>query len=224
MSFTLYCHPLASYCWKALIALYETETPFTARHIDLGNAAERDELAALWPMTKFPVLRDDARGKTVPEATIIIEYLAQVSPGRTALLPADPEAARETRLRDRIFDLHVHESMQRIVADRIRPADAKDPYGVAAAHATLAKIYPVLEAMFDRPAGAGDQTMPWSMGATFTLADCAAAPALYYANRVHPFGDEHPRLAAYLKRLHARPSFARVFREAEPYLPHFPER
>jgi glutathione S-transferase len=216
MSLTLYFHPLASYCWKALVALYETETPFEPRLVDLSQASDREALAALWPFAKFPVLRDDARDQTLPEATIIIEYLAQHHPGRSTLLPSDPDRARETRLQDRIFDLYVHEPMQRIVGDRIRPADAKDPFGVKAAHATLATAYTMLEARMATLKG------DWAMGATFSLADCAAAPALYYADRVHPLGAEHPRLAAYLKRLHARPSFARAFQEAGPHLHHFP--
>jgi glutathione S-transferase len=216
MSLTLYFHPLASYCWKALVALYETGAPFEPRFIDLGKASDRQALADVWPLVKFPVLRDRARDETVPEATIIIEYLAQHYPGGSKLLPADPDRARETRLLDRVFDLHVEEPMQKIVGDRIRPADARDPHGVAAAHASLTAVYAFLEKRM--AATSGD----WATGETFTLADCAASPALYYADRVHPLGAEHPRLAAYLKRLLARPSFARVIDEAGPYFKFFP--
>src|SRR5438874_2199881 len=135
MSLTLYFHPLASYCQKVLIALYENATPFTPRLIDLGNQAERAALLELWPVGKFPVLRDDARDQTVPESSIIVEYLDQHYPGRTALVPSDGDLAWRTRLRDRFYDLHVHEPMQKIVNDRLRPADGHDPFGVAEAQA-----------------------------------------------------------------------------------------
>lgn len=210
MSLILYCHPLASYCWKVLLALYEAAIPFQARHVDLGRPEERALLEGLWPVAKFPVLRDTARDQVVPESTIIIEYLALHYPGKVALLPSDPDQARETRLRDRFYDLYVHEPMQKIVGDRLRPADRRDPHGVAQAHATLALSYSMLE---KTPPSADDG---------FTLASCAAAPALYYANKVHPLGDQHPRVAAYLERLLARPSFARVLAEAAPYFAQFP--
>lgn len=214
MSLTLHFHPLASYCWKVLIALYENGTPFTPHLVDLADAAARDALTALWPIRRFPVLRDEARDKTVPESTIIIEYLAQHHPGPVALLPADPDHARETRLTDRFYDLYVHEPMQRIVGDRLRPAGAHDPHGVAAARATLDTAYTMIERSMAHDG--------WAMGEAFTLADCAAAPALYYADRVHPLGDRYPFAAAYLERLKERPSFARVLAEAEPYFTLFP--
>jgi len=212
----LYLHPLASYCWKVLIALYENATPFTPRVIDLADPAQRAELAALWSFAKFPVLRDRARGAVVPESSIIVEYLAVHHPGPVALVPADPDLAREVRLRDRFFDLYVHEPMQRIVADLRRPAAAREPDSVAAARATLATAYGVVDALV--------ATGPWAAGDAFTLADCAAAPALFYADQVAPIGAEHPRASAYLARLLARPSMARVRREAEPYWHLFPGR
>lgn len=210
----LYCHPLASYCWKVLIALYENDTPFEPRHVDLSDPEQHAALTKLSPFTKFPLLVDRARDRVISESTTIIEYLSLHYPGQVALVPLDREAAFEVRQRDRFFDLYVHESMQKIVADRLRPEAARDPHGVAQAREVIAKSYAVLE----RELG----TQPWAAGATFSMADCAAAPALYYANRVAPLGDAHPRVAAYLGRLHARPSFARVFEEAQPYLPMFP--
>jgi glutathione S-transferase len=214
MSLTLYYHPLASYCWKTLIALYEAEAPFEPRLIDLGDAAQRDTLTRLWPLMKFPVLVDGQTGHVVPESSIIIEYLAAHHPGRTELVPADPTAALEARLLDRFFDQQVHEPMQKHVGDKLRPADKRDPFGVEQAHAQIETAYDVLE---QRLAGRA-----WAIGDTFTIADCAAAPALYYANRVHPLTASRPVLTSYLQRLHARPSFARVFAEAEPYLHFFP--
>ncbi|HEX5100250.1 MAG TPA: glutathione S-transferase family protein [Polyangiaceae bacterium] len=214
MPLTLYFHPLASYCWKVLLALYESETPFRPQQIDLADPEERAALVRLWPVAKFPVLRDTARDEIVPESTIIIEYLALHYPGKAELLPKDADLAREVRLRDRFYDHYVHEPMQRIVGDRLRPADRRDPYGVEQAHAALALSYSMLEQE--------KATSEWATGSAFTLADCAAAPALYYANKVHPFGEQHPRVAGYLERLLARPSFARVLAEAEPYFVHFP--
>jgi glutathione S-transferase len=216
MSLTLYSHPLASYCWKALIALYENETPFVPHHLDLMDARVRDQFRALWPLGKMPVLRDDANDRTIPEATIIIEYLSVHHPGPTELVPREAELAREVRLHDRIFDLYVHEPMQRIVGDRNRPSGAKDPYGVEQAHAQLRAAYDLLE-----PKLAG---RTWAIGESFTLADCAAAPALFYANEVDPVGETRPNLAAYLERLFARPSIRRTREEAEPFMHFFPRR
>jgi len=215
MALTLYYHPIASFCWKALIALYETNTPFEPLLVDLGDPASRDAFARIWPPAKFPVLHDPSTGLLEPESSIIIEYLAQHHPGSATLLPADPDQAREVRMHDRFFDGYVQAPMQKIVGDRIRPADQKDPFGVAEAHQTLELAYGMIEARI-----ADGQ---WLMGDAFTMADCAAAPALYYANRVHPLEPKHPQAAAYLKRLHERPSFARVFAEAQPLMHNFPE-
>lgn len=214
MTLTLYFHPLASFCWKVLIALYENETPFEPHVVDLADEASRAELTRLWPIGKFPVLRDEARDRNIPESSIIIEYLAQHYPGNVQLVPADADLARETRLRDRFFDLYVHAPLQKIVADKLRPAGKNDPHGVEEAKALLDTSYGVL----DREMA----TRRWAMGDAFSMADCAAAPALYYANRVRPIGDAHVNARAYLKRLVERPSFVRTFREAEPYLHLFP--
>jgi glutathione S-transferase len=213
MSLTLHFHPLASYCHKALIALYENATPFTANLVNLGDERERAALLKLSPIGKFPVLRDDARDQTVPESTIIIEYLDRHYPGRTRFIPEETGLALQTRLRDRFYDLYVHEPMQKIVGDRIRPQGSKDPHGVEEARARLRTAY----GMIDREM----TTRTWAMGDTFSLADCAAAPALFYANEVLPFA-AHASLAAYFNRLMGRPSYARVLKEAEPYFAMFP--
>lgn len=212
MSLELYYHPLSSYCWKALIALYEAELTFGKRFIDLGNAAEREALLEISPFGKFPVLRDGDR--SVPESSILIEYLARRFPAAARLVPEAHEAALEVRARDRFFDLYVHESMQKIVGDRLRPQGASDPHGVAEAHARLDTAYGVLESFL------GDSG--WAAGAEFTLADCSAAPALFYADKVHPVATDAHRTRAYLARLRERPAFARVLREAEPYMAMFP--
>lgn len=214
MSLTLHFHPLSSYCWKALIALYENDTPFTPNMVNLGDPDQRAALLKLWPIGKFPVLQDDARGEVVPEATILIEYLDRHYPGATRFIP-DGELGLKTRLRDRFFDLHLHQHMQNIVGDRLRPADAKDPHGVAEAKTKLRIALDMIESdMADRQ---------WAMGDVFTLADCAAFPPLFYGNKVLPFAETHPRAFAYLQRLSSRPSVARVLKEAEPYLDMFPQ-
>jgi glutathione S-transferase len=215
MALTLYYHPIASFCWKALIALYETSTPFHPVVVDLGDAASRAAFAKVWPPAKFPVLHDPETGLLVPESSIVIEWLAEQHPGEGSLLPADADRAREARLQDRFFDGYVQVPMQKIVGDRIRPADRKDPLGVEEAHQTLDMAFGMIEA---RMAG-----RRWAVGDGFTMADCSAAPALYYANRVHPFGAKHPSTAAYLERLLERPSFARVMAEAAPLMHLFPE-
>jgi len=208
MSLTLHFHPLASFCWKALIALYENDIPFTPNKVDLVNPTERAALLKLWPIGKFPVLSDDARKQIVPESSIIIEYLDRHYPGATRFIAADPELARETRLRDRFYDLYVHLPMQRIMLDRLRPAGKKDPQGVEEASAQLRTSY----AMIEEQMSAGT----WAMGESFSLADCAAAPPLFYGNMVVPFGG-YKNVSAYFERLKARPSFARVMKEAQPY-------
>jgi glutathione S-transferase len=211
---TLYYHPLSSFCWKALIALYENGTPFTPVMVDLSNETERAALLKLWPIGKFPVLRDDAKDRILPESSIIIEYLDSEYPGVTRFIPAEAKAALQTRLRDRFYDLYVHLPMQKVVGDRLRPADAKDPHGVDEAKSRIESCY----GMIDKELAG----KTWAMGETFGLADCAAAPALFYASKVAPFGT-HANVAAYLDRLKARPSFARVLKEAEPYFKMFPQ-
>jgi glutathione S-transferase len=215
MSLTLHFHPLASYCWKALIALYENDTPFTPNLVDLGNPAERAALVKLWGIGKFPVLRDDARNETVPESSIIIEYLDSNYGGRTRFIPDDAGRALQTRLRDRFYDLYVHLPMQKIMLDRLRPADKKDPLGVEEAKAQLRTSYAMIE---QQMANGG-----WAMGENFSLADCAAAPPLFYGNMVVPFGDANSNLGAYFERLKERSSFARVLKEAEPYFQMVPK-
>lgn len=197
--FELYMHPLASYCWKTLLALYETETPFTPHVIDLGDPAQRAELVAVWPLARFPVLRDHARDKVVAESSIIVEYLARHLPAAAHLVPDD----LDVRARDRFFDLYVQEPMGRIVRHMLKPGD---PDVVAADKQTLRTAYAIVET--------------WPERGDFTLADCAAAPSLFYADHLVPI--EQPRTRAYLDRLLARPSMIRVRREAEPYWHNFP--
>jgi len=209
MSLKLYFHPLSSFCQKALVALYENDTPFEPHIVDLADAKSSAAFKAIWPIGRFPVLRDEANDCTVPESSIIIEYLAQHYPGKTQLLPADAELARQVRLQDRFYDLYVNVPMQKVVTDKLRPSGKNDPYGVEAARTLLHTACSMVEQDM--------ATKTWATGDAFTMADCAAAPALFYANMLTPLGDAYPNAAAYLRRLMDRPSFARAIKEARPY-------
>ena len=215
MSLELYFHPFASFCQKVLVALYENNVPFESRVVDLGDEVSSAEFKRIWPIGKFPVLRDEARVRTIPESSMIIEYLARHYPRKTELVPEDADLAWETRLRDRFYDLYVNVPMQKIVTDRVRPAGRNDPHGVEEARNLLRTAYRLIDQEME--------TRTWAIGDGFSMADCAAAPAMYYANLVMPFGDAHRNAAAYLDRLMERPSFARVVEEAKPYRALFPK-
>lgn len=211
MPLILHSHPLSTFGQKAVVAIYELDAPVELRTLEFGDEAAVERLRRLWPLARIPVLEDTDAERAIPETSIIIEHLDRRFGGR--LVPSDPEAALRVRLLDRIFDLHVQEQMQRVVHDRLRPADQRDPFGVRKARAALRQVYDLLEE---------ELADPWAAGEDFTLADCSAAPALYYAGRVEPFEGAHPRLAAYWSRLQARPSYARAFDESRPYLQFFP--
>lgn len=212
MNLTLHAHPLSSYCHKVLIALYEMDLPFRMQLVDLGDPQGRADFLRLWPTGKMPVLVDGDR--VVPETSIIIEYLQRQHAPAAGLIPDDAEAALEVRLWDRLLDCYVMTPMQAIIADRLRPEDARDPLGVASARERLASSYAMLE---ERLRG-----RPWLAGEAFTLADCAAAPALFYAVTLVPVAPEQPQLRAYVDRLMARPSVARTLEEAMPYFKFYP--
>lgn len=214
MPLTLYFHPLSSFCMKVLIALYENDTPFTPHLVDLSDEAAATNLKKMWPIGKFPVLRDDAKDQTIPETSIIIEYLDRHYPGQTRFISDDADRALQTRLRDRFYDLYVNAPMQEIVGDRLRPADKKDPFGVTEARKRLATACGMIERDM------ASQT--WAAGNDFSMADCAAAPALFYASKVIPL-DDYRNTVAYLGRLMQRPSYARALKEAEPYFRLFPK-
>lgn len=214
MSLTLYLHPLASYCHKVLIALYENQTPFEPRIVDFSDPQQRAALEAMWPMATIPVLHDARRGRTVPETSVIIEYLHDHYPGAVALLPDDPDARLQVRLWDRFFDLYVSTPMQKCVGDRLRPSEQRDAIGVAEAHAGLRTAYGAIERQM--------ASATWAVGEAFSLADCSAAPALFYAEKVVPFRQAYPNTAAYFNRLLQRPSFSRTLEEAAPFFHMFP--
>lgn len=215
MTLKLYFHPLASFCHKVLIALYENDTPFEPHIVDLADEAQRSQFMTMWPIGRMPVLRDETNNRTIPESSIIIEYLAQHYPGTTQLVPKDADLALETRLRDRFYDLYVQEPMQKIVTDRLRPSGNHDSFGVELAKTLLQTSYDTIEQEM--------RTKAWAMGDAFGMADCAAAPALFYANLVMPLDEAHKNTKSYLDRLMHRPSFARTLREAQPYFSLFPK-
>jgi glutathione S-transferase len=212
MSMKLYAHPFSSYCQKVLIALYENDIPFEFRMLAPGDERAAAEHEALWPLKRMPVLVDE--GRTVVEASIIIEYLGIYHPGPMRLVPEAPHAALEVRMMDRFFDNYVMTPMQKIVSDRLRTAEDRDEHGVLEARNALDTAYRWLDGTM--------AARQWAAGGAFSLADCAAAPSLFYADWVHPIGQALPNVHAYRQRLLARPSFARAVNEARPYRPLFP--
>ena len=213
MTLKLYYHPLSSFCHKVLIALYENEIPHEKVLVDFGNPKERADFNAKWPVGKFPLL-EFAPGRYIPESNIIIEWLDRYHPGQTRFIPADPDLALAARLSDKFMDTYLHYPMQRIVGDVLRPDGAKDPLGVEEAKAQIKLAYEMSEQKM------ADGRI-WAMGEEFSIVDCASAPPLFYANKIIPLG-EHKQLSAYLERLMQRPSYARVLKEAEPYMQYFP--
>jgi glutathione S-transferase len=208
----LYAHPFSSYCQKVLIALYESGAPFEYRLLSPDEPENGAALARLWPIGRFPVLVDGDR--TLIESSVIIEYLDRRHPGPAPMIPADPDAALEVRFLDLFFDNYVMTPMQRIVADFMRSPDQRDAQTVAEAHALLDKAYGWLDAhMADRR---------WAASDGYSMADCAAAPALFYADWVHPIAETWTHARAYRNRLLAQPSFARAVDEARPYREFFP--
>lgn len=207
----LYAHPFSSYCQKVLIALWADGTAFEYRMLDDEHPEHMGELKRRWPFAQFPLLVDD--GETVVETTPIIEHLQAKHPGAVRWIP-DGELGRRVRFLDRFFDLYVMNNMSRAVFDALRAEGKRDPYGVELAMAQLRTAYDWLEANL------GDG--PWAAGDAFTLADCAAAPSLFYADWVEAIGPARPKLSAYRARLLAHPVVARAVDEARPYRHYFP--
>jgi len=212
MSLTLYFHPLSSYCHKVLIALYENGTPFERRIVNLMDPADAAAFKKLWPCGQFPMLQDGDR--TVPESSVIVEHLDRHHPGKTKFIPADPELASQVRFKDRFYDLQLHVHMQKVVGDRLRPEGKKDPHGVEQAKAKMNVALDMIDAEM-----AGKT---WAVDDRFSLADCAAAPPLFYINKLFPLAERHKNAAAYLGRLLERPSYARAIEEAKPYFSMLP--
>lgn len=210
MNLTLYYHPLSSFCHKALIALYENGTEFERRIIDLGNAQDRTELRAHWPLCKFPVIHDRLRNRDVPESSIIIEYLQQFYPGEQPLLPQDQNEQLEVRLWDRFFDNHVQGPMQQIVNDRLSQTNGD----MTMARTALRTAYEMIDNNM--------ASRTWMASRNFSMADCAAAPALFYATTLEPIPGESVHLQAYFDRLMDRASCRRVLDEAKPYFHLYP--
>ncbi|URK88938.1 glutathione S-transferase family protein [Rhizobium sp. RCAM05350] len=208
----LFAHPFSSYCQKVLVAIYENGTAFEYRMLSPDEADTVEEWQSIWPIKRFPVLKDGENA--VMEATIIIEYLMLNYPGSVRLIPDDPQAALRTRMMDRFFDNYVMTPMQKVVFNQIRPEADRDPYGVNEAKAMLDDAYGWLDGVVAKT--------EWAAGDTFSLADCAACPSLFYADWVHPIVEQFPNVRAYRARLLARPSFARAVDEGRPYRSFFP--
>lgn len=212
---TLHYHPLSSCCHKLLIALDVLGVDVDKRLLNLGDPAERAAHLALWPTGKIPLLVD--QGRPIGETSIIIEHLQRhhAGPGRT-LIPQDPEAALEVRLWDRLFDLYVMTPMQALTADLLRPDGDRDAYGVARARDGLSSAYTWIDRHLEG--------RTWVAGDVFSMADCAAAPALFYAVTYVPLSPQHGRLAAYFDRLMDHPPVARTIDQARPYFRFYPGR
>lgn len=205
----LYAHPFSSYSQKVLIALYENATPFEYRNLE--EPAANAELAALWPLKRFPVLLDD--GRCILESSTIVAHLQAHHPGPVCLIPPG-DAGLEVHMLDRVFDNYVMTPMQKVVLDALRPVADRDRYGVAEARELLDQIYPWLDQRLEG--------RDWIAGADFTLADCAAAPSLFYADWAHEIPAGYGRLRAYRARLLNHPSIVRVVEEARPFRHYFP--
>lgn len=210
MSLALYAHPFSSYCQKVLVALYENDVPFEYRSLEDPSAMA--ELKTLWPLARFPVLVDG--GRTVVESTIIIEHLMLTRGGRVRWLPDDPFEALEVRFLDRFFDNDVMTAMQKPVLAALRQDGARVVEAQAEAGRSLELAYGWLEQRLEG--------RTWAAGESLSLADCAAAPSLFYADWVHPIAPSFPTLRAYRTRLLAWPAFARAVDEARPYRSYFP--
>jgi glutathione S-transferase len=213
MTLELYAHPFSSYCQKVLTALWENDTPFTYRHLE--EPGVRDAMFDLWPIGKMPVLVD--AGQTVVETTIIIEHLDLHHPGPVRFIPADPAAAMEVRLLDRVFDQYVMNAAQPVVNEGIRILKGQ-PDRLAEARETSEQALETAYRWLERRLAG----RTWAAGDPFTLADCAAAPSLFYADWIHQISDAYPTLRAYRSRLLARPSFARAVEEGRKYRHYFP--
>jgi glutathione S-transferase len=210
MTIEFFAHPFSSYCQKALIAFYENDVPFTYRMMEDAGVAE--ELASVWPIKRFPIIREADR--VVMEATVIIEYLQLHHPGPVKLIPDDPDLALEVRMLDRFFDNYVMTPQGKFVFDAMRPVENRDPYGVEDARKMLDTSYGWLDQRM--------QGRTWVAGDIFTLADCAAAPSLFYADWTHRIPEQYTNLVAYRARLLRRPSFARAVEEARGFRHYFP--
>jgi glutathione S-transferase len=211
MPLTLYAHPLSSYCQKVIIALYEHDVPFELKLLSPEKPENEAEFAKLWPLKLMPILVDGER--VLRESSIIIEYIDLHYAKGPRLIPEDPKVALDVRFFDRVFDNFVMTPQQKIVFDYLRPEQAKDAYGVTQASERLNSAYAWLESVIPDS---------WAVRGQFSLADCAASPALFYASKTQPFNERFPRLEAYLAQLEARPSIARVREEARPYWKFFP--
>jgi glutathione S-transferase len=216
LSLSLYSHPLASFCHKVLIALYEKNIAFDNRLVDLQDDKESKAYLAMWPIGKIPLLRDNSKDRTIPETSLIIEYLDRYSESRVQLIPSDFDAALKVRLWDRFFDNYVQTPMQKVVVDRLREEKSRDAFGVQEAKDNLVKAYEMLEQHFKT------EQSDWVCGKSFSLADCAAAPALFYAEVAEPFSKSYPLTTAYFERLLKKESVARTFEEAKPFLKYYP--
>jgi glutathione S-transferase len=216
VSLTLFYHPLASFCWKVQIALYEAGTEFRGDIVNLADKHASAKFFELWPVGKMPLLRDDDRDRTIPETTIILEYLDRYYPGQRRLFPSNEDERLDARLWDRFFDLYVQAPMQRIVSNQLRAESDRDSLAVTEATAALQLAYEMIERRMTN--------RTWAAGTDFSIADCAAFPGIFYATTLVPFAENHSHTKEYFERLLERASVQRVISEARPYFQFYPFR
>ena len=207
----LFGHRFSSYTWKALIPLRANDLAFEFREVGPDQPENGAELLRHWPFGQFPLLLDN--GRPVAESTCIIEHLDMFHPGPNRWIP-DGDLGRQVRFLDRLFDQRVMDVATKVVFDAIRPEDERNPADRRIARERLNVAYDWFEANL----GSG----PWAAGDGFTLADCAAAPSLFYADWVEEIGPDRPKLSAYRARLLAHPAVARCVEDARPFRPFFP--
>jgi glutathione S-transferase len=208
----LYAHPFSSYSQKALIALYENGTDFEFRMLSPEEPENLADWESRWPVKRFPILLD--QGREILEATIVIEYLDVHYPGPVRMIPENPDTAIDVRMMDRFFDNYISTPQQKVVFNALRPEVDRDPYGVNESREMLERAYTWLDKRM--------QGRQWASGDSFSLADCAAAPSLFYADWTHRIDAKFADVIAYRQRLLARPSVARAVDEARQYRPYFP--
>jgi glutathione S-transferase len=209
MPMKLYFNPVSSYSQKVLVALYEKGCAFEPVIVNLMDPKEIESYKKIYPVVKIPFVRIEDKSLDLAESSVIIEYLDRHFPGGTKLIPDDPELALQVRMQDRFFDLYINDAVTKILFDGFRPQGMNDAFGVQQARNRLDLMY----AMFDQQMA----NRKWAVGETFSMADCAASPALFYARMLHPF-EAYPNVTAYFNRLMERPTYQRVVKEAEPFL------
>lgn len=204
----LYFSYLSTYSQKVLIGLYEKDTAFTPHLVDLSDPEARAEYVKLYPFGKLPLLvRDD--GRMIPESSIIVEYIDNQFEQEPILIPRDPELARRARFMDRMCDLYLNDPVVNLIFESWKPEDEQNRELISKSSERIGTMYRFMDDQLS--------SSPYLAGETFSIADCAAMPVLFYANSFAPFGG-FDNIFRYWEEVSSRPSFVRLKQEAEPYI------